>query len=82
MGKAARNEILKLKATYLNNVAVGATITGAIVPVLAYARELIQRDNEFTPGELIITVSLMGVAGLVAAGCRLWANRVLSCVED
>ena len=41
MGEAARNVKLKLKATYLNNVAVGATITGAVVPFLAYARELI-----------------------------------------
>jgi hypothetical protein len=39
MGKAASNEKIKLRALYFNNVAVGATIAGSIVPLLAYARE-------------------------------------------
>jgi hypothetical protein len=82
MGKAANNEKLKLKATYFNNVAVGATITGGIVPFLAYARELVQADDRFTPTELGITVLIIAVAGLVAAACRFQANSTLSKVVD
>ena len=82
MGKAASNEKIKLKATYFNNVAVGATITGSIVPFLAYARELVQSDDQFTPVELGITILLIMVAGLVAAACRLQANSTLSKLED
>jgi hypothetical protein len=63
MGKAARNEQLKLRATYFNNVAVGATITGGIVPFLAYARELVQSDDRFTLAELGITIIVMALAG-------------------
>jgi hypothetical protein len=34
MGKAAENERIKLGATFYNNLAVGLTITGLIVPYL------------------------------------------------
>jgi len=38
-GKAARNEIRKLKATYLNNIAVGFGLVGVVTPyfTLSYA---------------------------------------------
>jgi hypothetical protein len=81
VGKAARNEKIKLTATYFNNVAVGATITGSIIPFLAYARELIQSDGDFTPEELLVTLLLVLAAGL-ALGCRLYANATLSKLED
>jgi len=81
-GKAAKNEKIKLRATYFNNVAVGATITGAIIPFLAYARELIQSDDQFTPAEFAVTVLLITAAGLVAAMCRVQANSTLSKLED
>jgi hypothetical protein len=32
MGKAARNEILKLEATYFNNIAVAFFVGGFILP--------------------------------------------------
>src|SRR5918998_1109420 len=54
----------------LQACAVGATITGSIVPFLAYARELIQPDGQFTPAELGVTLLLMAAAGLVAVACR------------
>ena len=36
MGKTARNEVLKLTATYLNNIAVGIAIAGLIVPYFVF----------------------------------------------
>jgi hypothetical protein len=82
MGKAASNEKIKVRALYFNNVAVGATIAGSIVPLLAYARELIQSDNQFTPAELGITVLLVAVAAVVAAASRFYASAILSKLED
>jgi hypothetical protein len=38
MGKAAENELIKLWATWLNNVSVGLFLTGVIVPYLAWAQ--------------------------------------------
>lgn len=40
MGKAADNERIKLKATYLNNIAVGCFVAGFIVPYLALTRDI------------------------------------------
>ena len=82
MGRTATNERIKLRATYYNNVAVGATITGSIVPFLAYAREFFQNDGQFTAAELAVTLLLILAAGAVAAGCRFQANSVLSTLED
>jgi hypothetical protein len=82
IGKAATNERIKLRATYYNNVAVGATITGSIVPFLAYAREYFQDDNRFTAAEFAVTLSLILAAGMVAAACRFLANSVLFKLED
>ena len=82
MGKAASNEKIKLRALYFNNVAVGATIAGSIVPLLAYARELAQGDNQFTPAEFGFTILLIMVAAAVAAACRFQANSTLSKLED
>jgi hypothetical protein len=36
MGKAARNEQIKLRATLLNNIAVGLVIAGGLVPYLSF----------------------------------------------
>jgi hypothetical protein len=36
MGKAADNERIKLRATFFNNIAVGLSITGVLVPYLAF----------------------------------------------
>ena len=82
MGKAARNEKKKLKATFYNNLAVGATMAGFIVPLLAYARELLQRDDEFTTTEMIVTCGAMLVAALVAVFCRAQATWAVSEMED
>jgi hypothetical protein len=82
MGKAASNEKIKLRALYFNNVAVGATIAGSIVPLLAYAREYVQPDDQFTRAELGVTVLLIVVALAVAGACRFRANAIVSKVED
>ena len=82
MGKAATNERMKLRATFYNNVAVGATITGAIVPFLAHARELLQKDDEFTTTEMVVTLLVILAAATVAVACRHYADRVISSVQD
>ena len=82
MGKAAENEKIKLTATFYNNVAVGATITGSIIPLLAYARELVQNDNAFTPIEFAVTFLVILAAAFVAAFCRLQASSVISKIKD
>ena len=35
MGRTAENEMIKLRATYLNNVSVGLTVAGVLIPFLA-----------------------------------------------
>ena len=82
MGKAADNEKIKLTATFYNNVAVGATITGSIVPLLAYARELVQDDDAFTPVEIAVTFLVILVAASVAVVCRIQANALISKIKD
>ena len=82
MGKAANNERTKLRATFYNNVAVGATITGSIIPLLAYAREVVQKDGEFTGTEMLVTLLIILTAALVAAASRYRANSIISGVED
>jgi hypothetical protein len=82
MGKAANNERIKLTAMFYNNVSVGATITGSIVPILAYARELVQNDNEFTGMEMAATCLVILVAAFVAVFCRARASSVISRIED
>ena len=82
MGKAAEIERIKLRATFYNNIAVGATITGAIVPFLAHARELLQKDDEFTTTEMIVTLLIILAAAVVAIVCRQAADRVISTIRD
>ena len=35
-GKSASNELIKLNATFLNNLAVGILVTGFVIPVLIF----------------------------------------------
>jgi hypothetical protein len=43
MGKAARNEHIKLRAAFYNNIAIGLTMGGIFIPVLsAYKPENFQ----------------------------------------
>jgi len=44
MGKAAKNERIKLRATFFNNVSVGLILAGCLIPYLA----LVQRLGEIT----------------------------------
>lgn len=46
MGKASENEKLKLRATFLNNVATAFLITGFIVPYLAWLTAFMDRSMQ------------------------------------
>jgi hypothetical protein len=51
MGKAARNELLKLRATFWNNLAVGVTLAGILVPYLQL--QLAAGDARATANEIL-----------------------------
>jgi hypothetical protein len=51
MGKAAKNEGIKLRATFYNNIAIGLTLGGVFVPVLlAYKVENFQPFGNWLMG--------------------------------
>jgi hypothetical protein len=62
MGKAARNERLKLEATFYNNIAVGLGLAGVFLPVLS-----ILNNPPTTFSSFITTiVSEKGIFSIVA----------------
>lgn len=46
-GKAARNEVRKIRATFLNNIGVGMFITGFAVPYFAFAAKTAETGGSF-----------------------------------
>ena len=51
MGKAAENERIKLGATWLNNLSVGLTFTGVLIPVFSlYKVDNFQLLDDWTSG--------------------------------
>jgi hypothetical protein len=60
VGKAADNEILKLKAAYFNNIGVGAFIAGIAAPGVAFTLEALDPSSERGYRAIIImAMSLM-----------------------
>jgi H+/Cl- antiporter ClcA len=81
MGKAARNEILKLQAAFFNNIAVGVMIGGVLLPfvILLFIKNqgVFQFDQE----------TYFAIGGMVAsfAGAlytHVYAVRFLRGIED
>ena len=80
LGKTARNEAIKLKATFINNVGVGVFIAGLILPFLAYTKDRTQAPSWSKEYWLLFFVLM--IAGLIALGCRVAAHKVICKLED
>jgi hypothetical protein len=80
MGRTARNESIKLRAAFFNNIAVGAVVTGMIVPCVAVWRLMLQGPVNQTElyglGLLLFLVYAVTLVG------RSEADRALSKLED
>ena len=86
MGKAAKNERIKLRATFYNNLAVGAAITGLLVPYLAIYPKFFTAESWTTvPFTDIIAPEpalSIGVAVVVSLFCRSRADTWIATLED
>jgi hypothetical protein len=90
MGKAARNEIRKIRATFLNNIAVGMFITGFAVPYFAFAAKTVETGGgiyirAFTPDETKIAFAgliSMALAFALSMASRNKARKILEEIED
>lgn len=66
MGKAAENERIKLTAAWFNNVSVGLTLTGVLIPVFSiYKVDNFQLLDDWTSGRSHPT-GLQGMQFLIA----------------
>ena len=85
MGKAANNEIRKLRATFCNNVAVGCFLGGFLIPWFSsYSNsELVHRNME----EFFTKTDFSPAIGVVL-GCSLallfhgMARKIAAKIED
>jgi hypothetical protein len=64
VGKAARNEIRKLQATYVNSMAIGMLLAGIIAPYAAYTL-----SSEKVPFLEAATTPMGGLIALWTIGC-------------
>ncbi len=93
MGKAADNERIKLRATYLNNVAVGLVVAGGLIPLFALMQQsgtvVDWIDNHrWTDirlreiGTVLAPVMLCFIAMTLARDFRRSADEVLKKLQD
>jgi hypothetical protein len=94
-GKAARNEVRKIQATYLNNIGVGLLVAGVVVPAFAFwnwAVFLTDRDiealkkGEWTDLGLAFNLALLaaayGLAFFISRRLNGRAKEIVSELED
>lgn len=81
MGRTARNEALKLRATYFNNIAVGAFTTGLIVPFLTLAHSTAD-GAPLNLREILTIIFVILLGGFVSLLARYQASRTISKLED
>ena len=80
MGKAAKNERLKLRATFCNNVAVGLLVAGGALPYFAVISRALSTTLEggwsyrFTPSEW----NGLMLPAIVAAACIIASSALHS----
>jgi hypothetical protein len=91
MGKVARIERLKLRATFYNNLAIGFVITGYAVPYFAFLRGLLDNSAFTTWGGFISVLTskepwLLTLLGswvfILAWVLRRFANRTIEEIEN
>lgn len=84
-GKSARNEILKIRATYFNNMAVGVFVAGVAAPYFALFPKIADGSFSWVTAEwrVILFVSVSFIAGMAGSiQFHLRAKRILSDIED
>lgn|GEM_PF-5523031 len=88
MGKAADNELIKLRATFLNNLAVGLILAGLLLPLLALYAHVGNAKSWLTQAEpadmkrLFGTAAAFCIALLMAFYLHLKACALLAKIED
>jgi hypothetical protein len=87
MGKAAKNEIIKLKAAYLNNIAVGLFVAGFFFPYFAYYSKLAEHGWVWWGSlESVIADTKATLPAILACSLSLifrdFAKRTLEKIED
>jgi hypothetical protein len=82
MGKAAKNEKIKLRAAFYNNIAVALMGAGTLLPILA----LYSRFPDMTPGQMWIFLGSTGLGCLTAFSFSLATHSkavsILDKIED
>ncbi|MGO4389452.1 hypothetical protein AB4Y85_18135 [Microvirga sp. 2YAF29] len=83
-GKAARNEIRKLRAAYINNLAVAIMVAGLIAPYVAYTMA-----EDKVPFLHRVTINSASLLAFWVIGCMVlsfmvhrWAKIFLEDIED
>jgi hypothetical protein len=82
MGKAARNEQIKIRATYYNNSAVGLFIAGVLLPILAFHPQLVALAtwfSEYTNGraEVDKKTVVLTLATIIAAATAFATSVIM-----
>jgi hypothetical protein len=91
MGKAAKVERIKLMATFLNNIAVGLVVAGALVPYLSFISATAanqplrfwittQTAADFKRFAAIFLVMIFAFIG--AGVLHYMASKILNNIED
>jgi hypothetical protein len=82
----ARNERIKLTAAYFNNIAVGAYVGGALVPILTFMNQYFsvrlitpQPDN---PKLMVLATGFALVAAFAGLMFRRKADAIIQRLED
>jgi hypothetical protein len=87
VGKSAKNEILKIRAAFFNNIAVGAFVAGAAIPYFSLFPKIASETGSFSSfvGDWRkLTVIAAGFVAALLASFYLHshAQRILSEIED
>jgi hypothetical protein len=86
MAQLAENERIKLKAAFYNNLAVGAAITGIIVPFMAFYGTAIANGADYLNSPFafikIETVGAMVSAFAISFLCRKRADFWIQTLEN
>jgi hypothetical protein len=91
MGKTEKNERIKLTATFLNNIAVGLVVAGALVPYLSFISATAANQPFLfritTPSEAelkkFLAIFLVVIVAFIGAGVlHSMALKMLRNMED
>jgi hypothetical protein len=75
MGKAAENEQIKFRATFLNNIAVGLIVAGVFLPVFALffrLQETVEMIAALVNGRATPDETAVSVAAVVSVITAFW----------